>query len=374
MDPIKYLFEKLVTTGRTARWLMMLSEFDITFIPQKAIKGQAIVDILANGPVGETLSTSLDFPDEQILYIEVEMTKLARWKMCFDGAVNQKGNRVGVVLISPTNAIIPISICLCYPCTNNIAEYEACITGLKAAINLGFTKLEVFGDSALVIFQATGEWFIREEKFLDYHDFLQALSKNFEYLSFSLVAWNINQFADALATLASVIDITHESLMKPIEIKQRSKPAYCLQITADDPNREPWFFDIKRYLEDQTFPFLASKNDQCTLQRLATHFVLHGGSLYKKSPHQVLLRCVDNSEVATIINDIHGRECGPHMNGLMLAKKILRLGYYWSTMEADCCNHVKRCHTCQSYANLIKAPSSELHNLTTPWPFSMWGY
>lgn len=188
MDPIKYLFEKPTTTGRTARLVMMLLELDITFIPQKVIKGQAIADFLANGPVGETLPTSLDFLDEQILYIEVEMTKLPRWKMCFDGAINQKGNGVGAVLISPTKAIIPIFIHLCYPCTNNIAEYEACITGLKAAINLGITKLEVFGDSALVIFQAIGEWFIREEKFLNYHDCLQALSKNFEYLSLSLVA------------------------------------------------------------------------------------------------------------------------------------------------------------------------------------------
>ena len=55
---------------------------------------------------------------------------------------------------------------------------------------------------------------------------------------------------------------------------------------------------------------------------------MHGGTLYKKSPHHVLLRCVDEAEASTIIEDIHGGECGPHMNGLMLAKKILRLGYY----------------------------------------------
>ncbi len=78
---------------------------------------------------------------------------------------------------------------------------------------------------------------------------------------------------------------------------------------------------------------MASKNDQRALQRLAAQFVLHGGTLYKKSPHHVLLRCVDEAEASTIIEDIHGGECGPHMNGLMLAKKILRLGYYWSTME-----------------------------------------
>lgn len=148
--------------------------------------------------------------------------------MFSDGAVNQKGNGVRAVLISPTNALISIAIHLCYPCTNNIAEYEDCIFSLKATINLGITKLKVFGDSTLVIFQAIGEWYIKEEKFLDYHDCLQALSRNFEYLSFSLVAQNRNQFVDELATLASMIDMSHNTLMKPIEIKQRSKLAHCL--------------------------------------------------------------------------------------------------------------------------------------------------
>lgn len=72
--------------------------------------------------------------------------------MCFDEAVNQRRNGVGVVLISPTNALIPIAIHIYYLCTNNIAKYEACINGQKAAIDLGITEFEVFGDSALIIF------------------------------------------------------------------------------------------------------------------------------------------------------------------------------------------------------------------------------
>lgn len=116
-----------------------------------------------------------------------------------------------------------------------------------------------------------------------------------------------------------------------------------------------------------------SKNDQCALQRLAAEFVLHGGTPYKKSSHHVLLRCVDEVEASTIIEDIYRGECGTHMNRLMPIKKILRLSYYWLTMEINCYQHVKKCHTSQSYVNIIKAPSSKLHNLTTPFPFSIWG-
>ncbi|PKI65581.1 hypothetical protein CRG98_014081 [Punica granatum] len=70
---------------------------------------------------------------------------------------------------------------------------------------------------------------------------------------------------------------------------------------------------------------------------------------------------------------MHGGNCGPHMNGLMLAKKIMRLGYYWSTMETNCVKHVRHCHRCQVYADQIKAPPNELRPMTAPWPFSMWG-
>ena len=54
------------------------------------------------------------------------------------------------------------------------------------------------------------------------------------------------------------------------------------------------------------------------------------------------------------------------MNGKMLAKKILRMGYYWTTMETNCINFVKFCHDYQTHTNLNHIPPSEL-------PFSMWG-
>ncbi|PKI51045.1 hypothetical protein CRG98_028570 [Punica granatum] len=73
------------------------------------------------------------------------------------------------------------------------------------------------------------------------------------------------------------------------------------------------------------------------------------------------------------MEEVHGGSCGPHMNWLMLAKKLMRLGYYWSTMETDCVRHVRHCHLCQVYASHIKAPPNELHPMTAPWSFSMWG-
>ena len=56
-----------------------------------------------------------------------------------------------------------------------------------------------------------------------------------------------------------------------------------------------------------------------------------------------------------------------------MAKKILRVGYYWSTMEADCYQHFQTYHKCQIYADKVHIPPAPLNVLTAPWPFAMWG-
>ena len=74
------------------------------------------------------------------------------------GASNALGNGIGDVLISPEGCHTPFTARLCFNCTNNMAEYEACIFGLKSAIDLGIKSLNVFGDSTLVISQIKWEW------------------------------------------------------------------------------------------------------------------------------------------------------------------------------------------------------------------------
>ena len=65
--------------------------------------------------------------------------------------------------------------------------------------------------------------------------------------------------------------------------------------------------------------------------------------------------------------------CGPHMNEIVLAKKIARQGYFWLTMEMNCVKFVKKCHNCQAYGDVSHLPSMELQVMTSPWPFAAWG-
>ena len=125
---------------------MLLSEFDIKYVTQKSVKGRVIVNNLTHCSPEQVEKIQGDFLDEDIMGIEVES-----WKMYFDGATNQNGSGIGVLLISPKGAHIPFSGRLNFPTTNNATEYEACIMGLQAALGLGVKELEVYGDSALII-------------------------------------------------------------------------------------------------------------------------------------------------------------------------------------------------------------------------------
>lgn len=154
--------------------------------------------------------------------------------------------------------------------------------------------------------------------------------------------------------------------VKPIEVEQRDEAAYCNQVESEPstPYGLPWFSDIKRYLEDRSFPPDARPRDRRTIQRLAMQFVICGDRLYKRSTNNILLRYLDEREAKEMIIQVHEGVCGPHMNGHRLAKKTLRLGYDSCTMERDCIHFVQICHKCQVHANLIHAP--RLRFITKP--------
>ena len=126
MDPLKYLFEEPTLSGRLSRWLILLAEFDLKHMARKTIKGSIISDFCAENPM-EGEDGKEDFLDEDVLDIV-----LGVWKMYFNGVVNQYGNRIGVLLITPGGSHIPLAVKLNFEATNNMAEYEACITGMEA--------------------------------------------------------------------------------------------------------------------------------------------------------------------------------------------------------------------------------------------------
>ena len=85
------------------------------------------------------------------------------------------GCGVGVVLISPEGNHCPFTVKLSFDCTNNVAEYEACVLGLQATIEKKIKSLTMSGNSTLVICQLNKEWETRDSKLVPYQEFIKGL-------------------------------------------------------------------------------------------------------------------------------------------------------------------------------------------------------
>ncbi|KAG8486695.1 hypothetical protein CXB51_020171 [Gossypium anomalum] len=377
LDPLKYLMESTALNRRMARWQILLSEFDIVYVNQKAVKGSAIADFLASRALEDYEPLNFDFPNEDLMHvatIEEDPREGRPWKLNFDGASNAMGNGIGAILVSPDGNHYPFTSKLDFDCTNNMAEYEACIMGIRVAIERKIKTLEVYGDSTLVIYQLKGEWETRDPKLINYRNLVLELIEEFDDIVFCYLPREENQMADALATLASMIKVNKQEEVKPIQMSIYEAPAHCCNLEEEAENNDhPWYHDILRYVKNHEYPTQATENDKKTLRRLANDYVLDGEILYKRRKGQVLLRCVDAIEAKKILEEVHEGVCGTHANGFTMARQIMRFGYYWSTMEGDCINYAKRCHKCQIYGDRINVPPSPLHVMTSPWPFSMWG-
>uniref|UniRef100_A0A2N9FMM5 Integrase catalytic domain-containing protein n=1 Tax=Fagus sylvatica TaxID=28930 RepID=A0A2N9FMM5_FAGSY len=135
--------------------------------------------------------------------------------------------------------------------------------------------------------------------------------------------------------------------VRPLRIETRDIPAYCVCIEE--------CMNVEAEIDDKPCSFLS------------------GEILYKRTHDATLLRCVDAEEANRLIQEMHAGLMGAHANGPFLARKIMRAGYYWLTMERDCIRHVQTCHKCQMYQNSKNAPPQYLHTMASPWPFSAWG-
>ena len=77
--------------------------------------------------------------------------------------------------------------------------------------------------------------------------------------------------------------------------------------------------------------------DMRALRHLATCFVIHGETLYRRETDSVLLLCLDRDSTDRVMREVQAGVCGPHIGGHMLARKIIRTGYFWLPMETNCC-------------------------------------
>ncbi|XP_070029012.1 uncharacterized protein [Nicotiana sylvestris] len=235
MDPLKYIFQKSMPIGKLAKWQILLSEFDIVYVTQKAVKRQALAYHLAKNPVGgECKPLKIYFPDEEVSFVGEDITEAYDgWRMLFDRTANFKGVGIGAVLVSDMGQYYPVSAKLKFLCTNNIAEYEGCILGLKIAVDMNVQELLVIGDSDFLVHEIQGEWATKISKIFPYLHHVQELIKGFTKIEFWHVPRIQNVFTDALATLSSMIQHPDKNYIDPILVRIHNQPTYCARVKEE---------------------------------------------------------------------------------------------------------------------------------------------
>ena len=123
--------------------------------------------------------------------------------MYFDGSLMKTGAGVGLLFISPLGVHMRYMIRLHFAASNNTAEYEALVNGLRITIELGVRRLDVRGDSQLVIDQVIKESNCHNPKMEAYYKLVRRLEDKFDGLELNHIARKFNEAADELAKMAS---------------------------------------------------------------------------------------------------------------------------------------------------------------------------
>uniref|UniRef100_A0A2N9IBY4 RNA-directed DNA polymerase n=1 Tax=Fagus sylvatica TaxID=28930 RepID=A0A2N9IBY4_FAGSY len=293
------------------------------------------------------------------------------WKVYVDGASNSKGSGTGVVIITPDETVIEQSIRLNFKASNNEAEYEAVLAGLKSAKTLGARRLIVYCDSLLVASQISGEYMARDERMSAYLLKVQTAMTDFETVKIEQIGRNLNNHADALATLASVLSADFKRFI-PIETLTTpsiDQPANYVNAITVGPC---WMDPYVTYLKEGVLP--EQKKEAEIIRRKAARFWLSKDlKLYRRSFSGPYLLCVHPDIIEDLLYEIHEGICGSHTGGRSLAHRALTQGYWWPYMQKDAVDYVRKCDKCQRFSHSVHQPAGELQPLVSPWPFAQWG-
>jgi ribonuclease HI/transposase InsO family protein len=337
--------------------------------------------------------------------------------MFFDGSLMKTGADAGLLFISPLGKHLRYVLRLHFPASNNVAEYDALVNGLRIAIELGVRRLDARGDSQLVIDQVMKNSHCRDPKMEAYCDEVRRLEDKFYGLELNHVARRYNETADELAKIASGRTTVppnvfsrdlHQPSVKTDDTPEPEKASAlpeapsaqpeapsaqpeaasappeapsapegeALRIEEErngvTPNRN-WQTPYLQYLHRGELPL--DRAEARRLARRAKSFVLlgDGKELYHRSPSGILQRCISIAEGQELLQEIHSGACGHHTAPRALVGNAFRQGFYWPTAVADATRIVRTCQRCQFYARQTHLPAQALQTIPITWTFAVWG-
>ncbi|KFK23565.1 hypothetical protein AALP_AAs45807U000100, partial [Arabis alpina] len=303
------------------------------------------------------------------------------WELHVDGSSSKNGSGVGIRLASPTGEILEQSFRLGFKASNNEAEYEAIIAGVRLAQGLNIEHVHSFCDSQLVTSQFSGEYATKDDRMEAYVKIVRDLASTFKEFTLTRIPRGENVDADALANLASASAPPKDPALKRIARQEKAlaesletsskdmemteaaeeteptHPPVTTPITdADNPSEKdhdqdasvpmetdrepeyrcdkPWMDQIRAYIVSGELP--SDKWAARKLQKQAARYVLLDENIYRCGFSGPLLTCVEGKEARQVMEEVHSGSCGNHSGGKALAIKIKRHGHFWPTIVNDC--------------------------------------
>lgn len=320
--------------------------------------------------------------------------------MNFDGSKRLEGAGAGVRLVSPQGDKIKYILRMMFPnASNNEAEYEALIHGMKMAKACGATHLKIFGDSQLVAQQVMNKCNTINDSMIAYKEVYNELKKLFDGCEVNHISRLNNDEDDVLANIGSQClpippDVFWEEISErstkvkkipkqPKKKEKSKKDSGALAVpetnTSEDEEEPeevmmiqvPWMQVHLAYITKKEIP--KDPIEARRVIRRSKAFTVVKGELYKRSISRVLQRCVTPEEGRVILKDIHEGICGHHASSRAIAAKAFRAEFYWLTAIEDAKDIVRTCNACQRFAAKPHSPAAELMPIPLAWPFAQWG-
>jgi ribonuclease HI len=251
--------------------------------------------------------------------------------MYFNGSLKLEGAGAEVLLISPMGEQLKYVLQIFWKVSNNKAEYEALLHGLRHAASLGIKRLLVYGDSAVVINQVNKSWDRNKENMDAYCLEVRELEKKFYSLEFHHIIHDNNVAADVLSKLGSTCaQVPAGVFVHELHAPSIPEPAHMTTDPAHLPaGQEVMMIDVDwgqpfiDYIREQKVP--TDKNLAEQLICRAKSYVLVGDKLYRRGATSgVLMKCVPREEGKDILEEIHKGVCGNHASSRTLVSKAFR--------------------------------------------------
>jgi ribonuclease HI len=186
--PLGEIIRNPDAAGRITKWFVELMGETLAYASHKAIKSQILADF-----VTEWTDTQLPPPQ-----IQAEC-----WTLYFDGSVMKIGTGVGLFFISPLGKHMRYAVRLHFPTSNNMAEYDALLCGLRISMKTGIKCLDVRGDSQLMIDQVMKNASCHDEKMEAYCNAVRALKDKFYGIELNHIPRRYNEEEDEIAKIVS---------------------------------------------------------------------------------------------------------------------------------------------------------------------------